>query len=492
MPRSDEPHGRVTPPRRDVLDVQLARVLYEDQAMSLRSIANQLATTPDIVRLRLVRSGVTLRPPGRGRQHADSLDASELTNAYVTRQLSIEGIAEELGCSVNHVREELRRHGIKRRRVPAPLPEGWVALTPEVLHDLYARDELTIAEIATRVGGSAARVQAALRKAGIPARPPGTVPTRRLQPLTKELLHRLYVVEQLSAAKIAERVGGDPSRVLNALERAGIPRRPRNVPRPELTIGDPDLFELYVNERVSAEDIAAAHGVSTWQVRVRLRADGIKRPSGSPPRPPNSPPRRVLARRYIRQGRTIAQIAAEYRTSKPKVRAWLSNTGIPIAPRTSRSHRLQLPVDEVTDSYWEQDRSAADITSEYGTTVNQVLRCLHDGGKPVRLGFGRDGSLRVLDLLYADKQIRALLERHGIPAVDRPGTIAERFPTAFGLSDSLLAELYDGLGLSARHIELLTGQPHEQILDRLHGLGLEVRPIGSFSPWRQKQIEERR
>lgn len=402
MSRSDESRVSATPSGGDALDVQLARVLYEDQMMSLRSIASQLETTPDKVRLRLVRSGVTLRPPGRGPQRGASFDASELADAYVTRQLSIEGIAEELGCSVNRVREELRRHGIRRRRVPAPLPEGWVELTPELLDDLYVRDERTIAEIATRVGGSDARVQAALRRAGIRARPPGTVPARRLQPLTKELLHRLYVEERLSAAKIAERVGGDPNRVLNALKRAGIPRRPKNAPPRELTIDAQELFDLYVKERVSAEDIAVAHGVSTWQVRLRLRAEAIRRPNGSPPRLPPSPPRRVLERRYLREGWTIAQLAAEYRTSTPKVRAWLENAGIPVAPRTSRSHRLQLPVEEVADAYWEHGRSADDIACDYATTRSQVLRCLHDGGRPVRLGFGRDGSLRVLDLLYAD------------------------------------------------------------------------------------------
>ena len=45
------------------------------------------------------------------------------------------------------------------------------------------------------------------------------------------------------------------------------------------------------------------------------------------------------------------------------------------------------------------------------------------------------------------------------------------------------------LGLSARHIELLTGQPADQVLDALHDAGLPVRPKGSMSPWRQRLLQ---
>lgn len=124
-----------------------------------------------------------------------------------------------------------------------------------------------------------------------------------------------------------------------------------------------------------------------------------------------------------------------------------------------------------------------------------VLRALHDHGIPVRIGASRvrhtDKAIRLLNELYADPEVVDLLRRYRIPRRPRPGTLAERFPRPFALSTELLAAAYVELGLSSRHIELLTGQPAEQILDALHDAGLPVRPLASKSPWRQRLLQSR-
>jgi len=52
------------------------------------------------------------------------------------------------------------------------------------------------------------------------------------------------------------------------------------------------------------------------------------------------------------------------------------------------------------------------------------------------------------------------------------------------LTAALLHEAYLEVGLSAHHIELLTGQPAEQILDALHAAAIPVRTTeGTPSPW---------
>jgi len=76
-----------------------------------------------------------------------------------------------------------------------------------------------------------------------------------------------------------------------------------------------------------------------------------------------------------------------------------------------------------------------------------------------------------------------VLRRHRVPRRPRPGSITTRFPTPVPLTAQLLAALYTGTGLSARQIELLTGQPHEQVLDTLHQAGTPVRRGTSSSPW---------
>ena len=73
-----------------------------------------------------------------------------------------------------------------------------------------------------------------------------------------------------------------------------------------------------------------------------------------------------------------------------------------------------------------------------------------------------------------------------------PGTITERFPTPTPVTRSFLAEAYTEIGLAAEHIEQLTGQPAERVLQRqrqrlLRKYGIPVRPGGPQSPWLQRQ-----
>jgi len=473
----------------DTIDVAVACRLYATDGLSLREVAERLGTTPDKVRVRLSRAGVELRAPGR-HPWVTPLDRDWLADAYANRRLSDSQIAAEAGCSPAHVRNELRRHGIRRRRGPAPLPPGWTPLTPEVLRQLYEVEALTIAEVAERVGGSPARVLAALHRAGIETRAPGTPSGRRLTRLTPELLHRLYVEEGLSAAQVAERVGGDGNRVRAALVRAGIPRRPRTRPLRPVNATRQDLVDRYVDQRASLDELAREYGTSVNQVRLRLRAEGIRRPLPPPP-VPKPPPPEELRRFYVEEGRTLAQLVAHYHVGRDRVRGWLIDAGITVAPRTSRAHRRQLPVDQMSEWYWEDGCTAADIAERLDTTVNLVLRALHDAGVRVRLGGPRrdpDEAMCVLDQLYADPAVGKVLRRHRVPRRLQPGPIAERFPAPAPTTRALLEELYVGVGLSARHIELLIGQPAGQVLDALHAYDLPVRPVKSFSPWRQRQL----
>jgi len=81
-----------------------------------------------------------------------------------------------------------------------------------------------------------------------------------------------------------------------------------------------------------------------------------------------------------------------------------------------------------------------------------------------------------------------MLRVYGVAKVRRPGSIAERFPVPFELDTAFLEDAYLGVGLSARHIELLTGQPMEQVLDALRVAGIPVRTNAGLSPWRRSLL----
>lgn len=469
--------------------------LYLGRRLSVPAIAARLGVSADTVSARLHRHGIPTRRGGQAPPGARPLTEELLVELHVRQGLSAAEIARRVGGSAARVREHLRRHGIGVRRHERPPPQGAEPLTKELLVALYVERRLSTAEVARRVGGSPSRVAAALHRHGISVRPPGARRAPSLAPLTKELLTQLYVVEGLSAAAVAAKVGGSDVRVLGALRRYGLPVRSRGG-RPEVPVTDDQLAELYAVQRLSHEAIAARLGTTTNAVRVRVRAAGIRRTPLPRPKPP-APPKEVLEDLYLAQGLTVAQIARRYGTAPPKARRWLAEAGVPVAERTSRTHRRVLPRDVLEDLYVGRDLSAEAVAAELGVPLAHVLRSLHDHGIPVRLGGlpPREGDQPTVELvadLYADPEVSAVLAAHGVPRREEPGSIAERFPEPVRPGPGLLRALYDGVGLSARHVELLTGQPAEQVLDALHAAGIPVRPLSAASPWRLRLAAARR
>ena len=124
-----------------------------------------------------------------------------------------------------------------------------------------------------------------------------------------------------------------------------------------------------------------------------------------------------------------------------------------------------------------------------------VLRSAHDQGLPVRVGgappLRGPSEIELITALYADPQVRRFLDRHGVPVVQLSGPIWERFPTPHSLTVSLVTDLYEGCGLSLRHIELLTGRPAAAAAALLSAGGVQLRPAGGRSPFMRRWREGR-
>ena len=481
---------------------ELTRRYVQDQ-QSLRAIGRAYGRGPDWVRGRLVAADVPLRRPGR-RSPADPTarvapDGEELARRY-TAGFTVQELADRTGSTTLAVSAALRAAGIRPRlgRPPArPAPD------PEQLRALYTQQRRTLAQVAEQLGCSSEQVRAGLLAAGVALRP-ARHPARAdvLPPITAQQLRELYQDQQLTLDEIAERLGGSPTRVSAALTRHQIPRRPRAArrPPPDIELDRDTLHRLYVQQRLDDTTIADRHDVPTWRITRRRRQLHVTRPPTPPPHPtPAQPPAPgELRALYLDQQLSIAQIARHYRTGNPTARSWLHDAGIALRPRTARSHRTTLNLDQLQQLYTARQWSAAQIAAHLGTTVHLVLRTLHDAGIPVRrggtprsrtaststgTGTADPPAAQLLADLYADRDITAVLRLHHLPRRTRPGPIAQRFPTAVPLSTALLAALYHDVGLSARQIELLTGQPHEQILAALHHAGLQVRTDAGPSPW---------
>lgn len=91
--------------------------------------------------------------------------------------------------------------------------------------------------------------------------------------------------------------------------------------------------------------------------------------------------------------------------------------------------------------------------------------------------------------LYADPEVRRVLDKHGIPVVNLAEPAWKRFPTPQPLSPDLVSDLYEGCGLGLHHIGLLTGRPAAAAGAVLRAKGIRLRPAGGTSPFTRRRRE---
>jgi len=101
----------------------------------------------------------------------------------------------------------------------------------------------------------------------------------------------------------------------------------------------------------------------------------------------------------------------------------------------------------------------------------------------------------LLDDLYADPDILAVLAEHG---VRRPGaagwkrTGARQSYAPLPLTAGLLTALYLDVGLATSDIALLCGVGNNMVSSGLHEHNVELRPAKIASPWKQRHAPPRK
>ncbi|HEX5116167.1 MAG TPA: hypothetical protein VFW65_13310 [Pseudonocardiaceae bacterium] len=250
---------------------------------------------------------------------------------------------------------------------------------------------------------------------------------------------------------------------------------------------------LYACLGWSTRRVADACGLSRPRVTALLRAAGVSiAPRGAGrARPAAEPPdlEQMLTDLYVRQRLSSTQIAAVLDISARSVRTKLQRYGIPRRTRGNynREDRTRLKPEELQELAVSRDLPATDISALTATSYLPVLRDLHTTGVPVRLS-GNPAStgpdkIETIDALYADAEVRSILDQYGIPIVAAGGQLWERFPTPQPLTPDLLRRLYVDCGLSAPHIELLTGHPAATVRHHLIRSDIPRRPPGGRSPF---------
>jgi hypothetical protein len=264
-------------------------------------------------------------------------------------------------------------------------------------------------------------------------------------------LTHLYLCRELSTYAIGEATGLDRQRVTRMLRKAGAPLRPRGAGRLRpLRRDDPPglrrlLTALYQEGRLSSPQIAAITGVPERTVRDRLRRYGI----------------RVRTRG-----------------------GW------------NREDRQQVAAEVLDDLYTRLGLTADEVGQRLGTSRSTVLRSAHALGIPVRVGgivqTSDPEEIELIEALYADPRIAAVLDARDVPRVPSGGAIWQRFPDPVPLTTPLVKDLYWGCGAALTHIELLTGQPAMTVRGFMRRAGIPVRHPGGRTPFLRRWHDDQK
>lgn len=372
-----------------------------------------------------------------------------------------------------------------------------------MLRRLYVEQRLSVESTARQLDVTRHLVRTWLLEVGIPLRRPGgragsSRPSRPLKPVPPQAdLRRLREQERLPLPALAARYRVHPKTAAGWLRQYGLPSR---LP-PAGSVSEGDLVAMYLQENVSAAEIARRVGASRTRVLGALHAAGVPidrtrqadaaRAAAHQRRdtvPSLSEDETARAASLFAEGWSYSAIARELGSSTARVRRELRRRGLPPRRRpltgpASRGSRTQAPVDRVRALYVESEWSAEDVGARVDLPGWVVLRTAHAHGVPVRQG-GRpvvSATVVLIEALYRDSVISEILDRHHLPRRPAGGDIATRFPDPVPLTAALLRDLYAEAGCSSVHIELLTGHPQAVVRPALRRHGIPRR-TGHMSP----------
>lgn len=336
---------------------------------------------------------------------------------------------------------------------------------------------------------------------GIARRPAAGQVGRRRRPMPRrkpappeEELRRLRLQEGWTLRELAAEFGVHPQTVRRWLAEADIARI--HAPGALRGISVAELVERYGTGTMTAVELARTTDVPYERVLRELHAVGVMEPHRRPPAV-SAEQGSEMVRLYLEEGQRLERIAEDVGSSVYLVRRHLRSAGVTIAPRSGivRGDRQEAPPADVERLYVREGHSAERTGHALDIGHGVVLRTGHEHGLPIRPGGERPivpTEIRLIEALYADDEVRAVLERHGVPQRPPIGGIALRFPEAVPLTPELVADLYVSAGCSTPQIELLTGQARVIVEDRMREWGIPVRRPRGPSPMLSRYRRARR
>jgi len=163
---------------------------------------------------------------------------------------TVKEIAQDFGVSPGTIQNRMREYGI----------DYWETRIPRDELKRLVRKKMSVAEIADYFGVSQSTIKRRLRLYGLSLKSRMKDHDPTPVNISRELLYNWYVVEGLSAEKIATELGVASSTVYKYLRKYGIPTRKREEkPDPSKE----EIAKLYYGEGLSFQETAKKLGIGT-------------------------------------------------------------------------------------------------------------------------------------------------------------------------------------------------------------------------------------
>ena len=217
--------GRRTSRKDCPVDADTLRGMVETGGTVAR-VAREYGVSPTTAARWFTEAGLLGADPG--------VDPVLLRELYVVRQFTTREVAAELGINKARVIRALTAAGIPRRPRSARPPRGArAAVTDTALAEVYHRQRMTIAQVATHFGVSDEYLRRRIADAGLTRRP-GTFAPRSAwsPPVLQATAVQLYETG-MTMRGVGARLGVSSSTISAALHAAKAPVRPGGGSRPE-------------------------------------------------------------------------------------------------------------------------------------------------------------------------------------------------------------------------------------------------------------------
>ncbi|MEY9932456.1 transposase [Catenulispora sp. GP43] len=473
-----------------VLTPELLARLYIEERRPADDIAAEYGTTRLTIYDLAHRYG--LQRKAVGPCTAAYPDPDELYRLRHVENASTKEVANAMGIAAGTVWKWMRRYGIpcnprtKRQAATAPPAVPWT--DQKTLTAMWERG-WPAQRIAEATGIAADAVRRRLEAAGVLTRR-GMENYQAVgepsDPLSRELLEAMYLVQRLTPYEIAKATGTTHRKVDYRLTRYGIPRRHGG--HKLLTDITPEVLqELYVDQQRTSVEIADMLECSSVHVRLLMRSYGIELRtselrSGSGGRTPLTA--QVLRELHVDQGMNARQIAKalDYcstsgRPSTERIRGALAHHGISI-PRAQRT----VGDEALRKLYYDEGLDEVGIADRLGWRTPSGKPSLHEVKQRIKEAEIAPRPRRAKPPTALNLEIRGMYEQEGITkrqiaaqlgwykpdGTPDGGRVAKRLarvgiepgwrpPSRFACDPQEIRRLYEDDGLSQREIAVSLG-----------------------------------